>query len=51
MSIHVLIFLFRPHLWGQELDTQMGSLFRQFWPNDIFILDKCEWYHLKARAV
>ena len=39
-------FLFRPHLWGEELYTQMGFfLFRQFWPIDIFIEEECEWHH------
>ena len=40
------IFLFRPHLWGEQLYTQMVFfLFSQFWPIDIFIAEKCEWYH------
>ena len=41
----------RPHWWGgggEELYTQMG--FFLFWPIDIFIVEKCEWYDLKARS-
>ena len=42
-EIHLL---FRPHLWGEERYTQMGFfLFREFWPTDIFIVEKCVWYH------
>ena len=43
--------LFQPLLRGEELYTQMGFfLFRQFEPIDIFIVESCEWYDLKARS-
>ena len=41
--------LFQPHLWGEKLYTQMGFLFSQFWPIDIFVVEKFERYHEKAR--
>ena len=49
MLSEILIdLLFRPHLWGggEELYNQMGFfLFSQFWPIDIFVVEKCERYH------
>ena len=43
-------FLFRPHLWGGggTIYSNGFFLFSQFWPIDIFIAEKREWYHLKA---
>ena len=43
-------FLFRPTLvgggGGEQLYTQRRFfVFSQFWPIDIFIVEKCEWYH------
>ena len=32
-----------------ELNAQMGFLIRQFWPIDIFIVEKREQYNQKAR--
>ena len=34
-----------PLVWGGTIYSNGLFLFRQFWPIDIFILEKCEWYH------
>ena len=41
------IFVPTPLVGGgdEELYTQVVFLFSQFWPIDIFIVEKCEWYH------
>ena len=45
-TIHKSSIIVPTHLWGEELYTQMGFfLFSQFWPIDIFIVEKCEWCH------
>ena len=36
---------FRPRLLGEELYTQMSFFVQTIWSIDIFIVEKCEWYH------
>ena len=37
-----------PLVGGGTIHSNGFFLFRQFWPIDIFIAEKCEWYHSKA---
>ena len=39
------IFLLHPTCGGRNYTLQWIFLFSQFWPIDIFIAEKCEWYH------
>ena len=45
-NVHFLQVFIPTPLVGEELCIQTGFfLFRQFWPIDIFIVEKCEWFH------
>ena len=44
----VSVFVPNPPLGGGTIDSNGFFLFSQFWPIDIFIAEKCEWYHWQA---
>ena len=44
MKTKALLF-FRPLLRGRNYILKWVFLFSQFWPIDIFIVEKYEWYH------
>ena len=43
-----MTFIFPTPRVGAELYAQVGFLFGQFLAIDVFIVEKCEWYHKKA---
>ena len=45
---NILVLLFRPSWGGGTIYSNGFFLFSQFWSIDIFIVQSCEWYHLKA---
>ena len=47
VKFNLLSFLLLPQLWAGRnyILKWVFFVFRQFWPIDIFIVEKCEWYH------
>ena len=35
----------KPLVWGGTVYSNASFLLRQFWPIDIYIVEKCAWYH------
>ena len=50
-QIFIILLLFRPTCGGRNYILKWVFLFSHFWPIDLFIVEKCEWYHLKAVPV
>ena len=45
-----IFFVPTPHVGGGTIYSNGFFLFKQFWPIDIFIVEKCEWYEKACPA-